>query len=54
MKGVNMSPALRRHLPLEMQGEVVGQEVTGSQSGTLVQRAFTNVQADIKVREVLK
>lgn len=49
MEGVDVSPSGRRHLPLEMQGEVVGQEVTGGQSRSAVQGALTNVEADCKI-----
>lgn len=43
VEGVDVTPTRWRHLPLEMQREVVGQEVTGSQSGAAVQSALTDV-----------
>lgn len=43
MKSMDVTPACWRHLPLEMQGEVVSQEVTGSQARATVQGALTNV-----------
>lgn len=43
MKSVDVSPACWRHLPLEMQREVVGQEVTGSQARAPVQSTLTDV-----------
>lgn len=54
MKGMNVSPTRRRHLPLEMQSKVVRQEVTGSQSGAAVQSTFANVQTNHKIGEALK
>lgn len=43
MKGMDVLPTRWRHLPLEMQSEVVSQEVTGSQSSAAVQSALTDV-----------
>lgn len=54
MKGMDVPSACWRHLPLKMQGEVVGQEVTGSQSGAAVKSTLTNVQADEEIREALE
>lgn len=42
MKSMDVLPACWGHLPLEMQGEVVSQEVTGSQTRATVQSAFAN------------
>lgn len=49
MKGVDVTSARRRHLPLEVQGEVIGQEVTRGQSGAAVQGALANIQANHKI-----
>lgn len=54
MEGVDVSSTRRRHLSLEMQGEVVGQEMTGSQPRATVQSALTNVQANHEIWEALE
>lgn len=43
MKSMDVLAASWRHLPLEVQAEVVGQEVTRSQPRAAVQRTLTDV-----------
>lgn len=54
MEGVDVLPPSRRHLPLEVQSEVVGQEVTRRQSRAVVQSTLADVQADAQIREALQ
>lgn len=54
MKGMDVLLTLWRHLPLEMESKVVGQEVTSSQSRSAVQCTLTNIQADSGILKVLK
>lgn len=43
MKSVDVLPACWRHLPLEVQAQVVSQEVAGSQPRAPVQRTLTDI-----------
>lgn len=43
MEGVDVLPPSRRHLPLEVQSEVVSQEVTRRQSRAVVQSTLADV-----------
>lgn len=54
MKGVDVPTTGRRHVSMEVKGEVVSQEVTSSQSGTSIQSVLADVKADSNIRDAFK
>ena len=54
VQGVDVASSRRRHLPLEVQSEEVGQEVTCRQTGAEVQSSLAHIQTQRRVREALQ